>query len=77
MWFIYEHDRLHFLNSVFAALAALGVSSFANGRATRAGLASGPAHLNDQPLRTTAEVGESASLKIGQLKTVLRWCDTN
>ena len=31
MWFIYKHGQLHFLISVFAALSALGVSSFANG----------------------------------------------
>ena len=31
MWFICKHDQLHFLISVFAALSALGVSSFAHG----------------------------------------------
>lgn len=47
MWFIYKHDQLHFPNSVFAALPALGVSNLANGRVTHTVLDSGPANLNE------------------------------
>lgn len=55
MWFIDKHDQLRFPHSLFAALPTLGKSSFANGRVTLSGLASGPAHLNEQSLLTTAE----------------------
>lgn len=46
MWLIYRHGQLHFPNSVFVALPATGVSNFAYGRVTHAGLDSGPANLN-------------------------------
>lgn len=74
MWFIDKHDQLHFPPSVFAALPALGKRSFANGRVTHCGLASGPAHLKEQSLPTTAESWESASSKMGKHNSTL-WCD--
>lgn len=70
MWFIDKHDQLRFPHSVFAVLPTLGKSSFANGRVTLSGLASGPAHLNGQSLPTTAESWESASLKMGKVNTI-------
>lgn len=47
MWLIYRHGQLRFPYSVFVALPAIGVSDFAYGRVTHAGLDSEPASLNE------------------------------
>lgn len=63
MCFIYMCDQLHFLSSVFAVSSALGES-----RVTHAGLASGPANLNEQSPPNSGEIGESASLRSGHIR---------
>lgn len=56
MWLISKCDQLPFSSFVFAAVCALGTSSFLNGRVTHTGLASGPPNLNEQSLPTAAEI---------------------